>query len=277
MTTLPPHSIAGLVAGLVLCLPAFASAQFATPADRQCIEAINLGVRKVAGASAKQLRVCAGYSADGLLGPQSIADCATALVQGPVAKALLASGRKCGGVPPTFGPPSITAPPGLAVAAGAAILVELFGASPEAAFTDEAATRSCQGAILKEMQRCLDARLSGFNRCKKEGLKRGFVRTAEELETTCLGTGAEQPDPSGGGIAKRCVEHPTSTVAAKCTARGVALDQAFPGCGVANDAALGACFDERIRCRACLLLNAADGLARDCDVFDDGTADASCS
>jgi hypothetical protein len=151
MTTLPPRSIAGLVAGLVLCFPAFASAQFATPADRQCIEAINLGVRKVAGASAKQLRVCAGYSADGLLGPQSIADCATALVQGPVAKALLTSDR------------------------------------------------------------------------------------------------------------------------------GVALDQAFPGCGVANDAALGACLDERIRCRACLLLNAADGLARDCDVFDDGTADASCS
>ena len=33
-----------------------------------------------------------------------------------------------------------------------------------------------------------------------------------------------------------------------------------------------------IRCRVCALLNAADGLTRDCDLFDDGDdGNASCS
>jgi hypothetical protein len=257
-------------AGLILGVPAGARGQFATLADRACIDAVNLGVRKVALATAKQLRACAGYAADGLLGSQSVADCAAALVQTPVTKALLLADRKCGGTPPTFGPPSITAPPGLAVAAGGAIVGDLFGPDPAAAFVDLPVVRGCQGAVLKAMQRCLDARLGGFNRCKKEGLKRGFVRTAAELQDTCLGTGAQQPDPAGGTIAKRCVAQAASTIEAKCVARGVALDAAFPGCGVESGAALGACFDRSIRCRVCGLLNAADGLARDCDLFDDG-------
>jgi len=272
--------LTGLLLGLpaiLLCLPALAGAQFATPADRQCIEAVNLGARKVAAAGSKQIRACAGYSADGLLGPQSVADCAAALVQTPMTVALLKSEQKCGGVPPSFGPPSLTAPPGLAVAAGAAILEDLFGAPPEAALVDVANVRVCQSAMLKEMGRCLDARLSGFNRCKKEGLKRGFVRTNAELQDTCLGTGAQQPDPSGGSIAKRCLAHPGTVIASKCVARGVALASAFPGCNTPSAATLGTCFDERIRCRVCGLLNAVDGLARDCDVFDDGNGNASCS
>ncbi len=268
---------AGVLTGLLLCLPALAGAQFATPADQQCIVAVNLGARKVAAAGSKQIRACAGYSADGLLGPQSVADCAAALVQTPITSALLRSNQKCGGVPPSFGPPSLTAPPGLAVAADAAILGDLLGPDPEAALVDVPNVRLCQSAMLKEMASCLDARLSGFNRCKKEGLKRGFVRTNQELQDTCLGTGVQQPDPSGGTIAKRCVAHAATVIASKCVARGVALATAFPGCNAPSAATLGACFDERIRCRVCGLLNGVDGLARDCDVFDDGIGNASCS
>jgi len=55
-----------------------------------------------------------------------------------------------------FGPPSITAHPGLAVEAGAAILVDLFGTIPEAALAGDATIRSCQGGVLKAMQRCVD-------------------------------------------------------------------------------------------------------------------------
>ncbi len=269
---------AAVAAALVVGAPALARAQFATPADRACIEAINLGVRKVALATGKQLRACAGYAADGLLGPQTVAECAAALVQTPVTVALLKADQKCGGMPPTFGPPSIVAPPALTVDAGGAIVADLFGAPAEPAFVDVKPVRGCQSAVLKAMQRCLDARLSGFNRCKKEGLKRGFVRTAAELQDTCLGTGAQQPDPGGGTIAKRCLASVNAVVLAKCTAQGVALDQAFPGCGATDPSAFGACFDERIRCRVCALLNAVDGLARDCDLFDDGDdGNASCS
>ncbi len=266
-----------LAAALLVCLPARGDAQFATPADRACIDAVNLGVRKVALAHGKELRACARYAADGLLGPQTVAECAATLVQGPVSAALRKSDQKCGGMPPTFGPPSITMPPAVTLAAGAAIVDDLFGAPPEPAFVDLSAVRSCQAAVLKEMQRCVDGRVGQFNRCKKAGLKGGFVRDAAELQDTCLGTATQQPDPSGGTIAKRCVEHPGVVIQAKCEAAGVALASAFPGCNVASGPALAACFDERIRCRVCLLLNSADGLARDCDVFDDGAADASCS
>lgn len=270
--------ILAFAAVLALGVPAAARAQFATPADSACIQAVNAGVRKVALATTKQLRACAGYAADGLLGPQTVADCAAALVQKPVTQALVKTSQKCGGVPPSFGPPSITTPPGLTVAAGGALIGDLFGAPPESAFVATPNVRGCQSAVLKALQGCVDARVSGFNRCKKEGLKRGFVRTAAELETTCLGTGADQPDPSGGTIAKRCIAYVASVVASKCVAGAVALATAFPGCGVADPGALGACFDARVRCRVCGLLNAVDGLARDCDLFDDGDdGNASCT
>ncbi|MCC6766889.1 MAG: hypothetical protein IT293_19710 [Deltaproteobacteria bacterium] len=273
------QSLKLIVAGvLALGMPAPAGAQFATPADSACIQAVNAGVRKVALATSKQLRACAGYAADGLLGPQSVADCAAALAPKAVAQALLKADRECGGVPPTFGPPSITAPPALTVAACGAVVGDLFGPTPESAFVATANVRACQGAVLKAMRGCVDARLSGFNRCKKEGLKRGFVRTAAELRDACLGTGAEQPDPSGGTIAKRCAAYVASVVESKCVAGAVALDAAFPGCGTGDAGAFRVCFDGRIRCRVCALLNAADGLTRDCDLFDDGDdGNASCS
>ena len=51
---------------------------------------------------------------------------------------------------------------------------------------------------------------------------------------------------------------------------------AFPGCGTSDPADLAACLDERVECRVCLTLNEADELNRDCDLFDDGAANASC-
>ena len=269
---------AGVLLAIAVVVPGVAGAQFASPADRQCIEAVNRGVRKVALASTKQLRACAGYAVAGLLGPQTVAECAAALVTGPVTVALFKADQACGGAPPTFGPPSITAPPGLAVEAGAAIVTDLFGAPPEGALSAAASIEGCQQNVLKAVQRCVDARVNQFNRCKREGLKRGFVRSAAELQDVCLGTGAAQPDPSGGTIAKFCTTQPVPLLQSRCVDKGVALEVAFPGCSAADIAGAAACFDTRIRCRVCGLLNAVDGLARDCDLFDDGDADnESCS
>jgi hypothetical protein len=56
----------------------------------------------------------------------------------------------------------------------------------------------------------------------------------------------------------------------------VDLPSAFPGsCAAAG--ALDACAAALVRCRLCQALNTADGLATDCDAFDNGAADASCS
>jgi cysteine-rich repeat protein len=196
-------------------------------------------------------------------------------VQKLVAYALLKSDHACNGTPPTFGPSSVSAHVALAQAAGAGILSDLFGAAPELALSIDPTIAACQGTVLKAMEKCEDVRLNLFNKCKKEGLKRGFVTNEAELQATCLGTGTTQPDPTGGKIAKLCTDGPSASFASRCTGVNVAL--AFPGCAAATPAGVAACFDSRIRCRVCNLLNSVDGLARDCDVFDDGNdANQSC-
>ena len=57
---------------------------------------------------------------------------------------------------------------------------------------------------------------------------------------------------------------------------GADLLAAFPGCGTGDPGALGLCLDARVECRVCLLLNTADALCTDCDLFDDGVPNSSC-
>jgi len=40
---------------------------------------------------------------------------------------------------------------------------------------------------------------------------------------------------------------------------------------------LTTCVDRQIECRTCELFSGADGLTRDCDAFDDGSVNGSCS
>jgi hypothetical protein len=56
----------------------------------------------------------------------------------------------------------------------------------------------------------------------------------------------------------------------------VRLAEALPGCAQNDAEAAHACLDRAVECRACLAVNQADGLARDCDLFDDGQDNTSC-
>ena len=67
----------------------------------------------------------------------------------------------------------------------------------------------------------------------------------------------------------------------KCTEEGVSLTEAFGGGVCASAAASGAedlmiCLERRAECRACLGLNRAAALSRDCDALDDGELNGSC-
>ena len=53
----------------------------------------------------------------------------------------------------------------------------------------------CQTAVLKAAGKCEDLRLNSFNKCKKEGLKRGFVTDAVDLQTT-LSRERARPSPT---------------------------------------------------------------------------------
>ncbi len=118
--------------------------------------------------------------------------------------------------------------------------------------------------------RCADAILKAFNKCERTAVR--CSRVDSGAMERCLG------EDSRGKIAKAC--DPTtgkirSAIDKKCGAAGD-LSIAFPGCGAGDVTTLATCLDEIVECQACLALNKADALSRDCDDFDDGVVNSSC-
>src|SRR5262249_35089526 len=154
---------------------------------------------------------------------QTVAQCVAAApgVQKAVIGALISADNTCGGLPPVFGPPSINAHGARAVALTGELLTDLFGSSPESALAPNSTVMNCQTAVLKTAGKCEDVRLNAFNKCKKSGLKQGFIADKVDLQTTCLGTTSTQPDPSGGKIQSTCVVKPVGSIQSSCLSRGV--------------------------------------------------------
>ena len=264
---------------LLACLPSPVAAQIVSTADRVCISAINKGTRDTALAEAKATRGCVRDLRRGMLHGQTVAQCVaeSQKVRLSTYKALMVADQACAGAPPSFGPASTSAHPALVLERGVELLHDLFGSDPDGAISGDAAVGRCQEALLGASKKCKDTRIREFNKCKKAGLKRGFVTNGDQLRDICLGEGALQPDPTGGKITKACVDSARTQIESKCVGAGVVLADAFPGCEASSGAALAGCLDDRIRCRACNLLNVVDGLTRDCDAFDDGNdANGSC-
>jgi cysteine-rich repeat protein len=253
---------------LLLAGPAFAQSSD----DVLCIETINKGLAKTALAENKALAGCARDFSRGLLS-QTVVQCAAPENSDKVGKAVVKwtgkADQKCGGVPPPFGPPSVSAHPGLAIQASAAILSDIFGTPVDDALQSDDVVAKCQQTVIKLVQKCEHARLGEFNGCKRGGLRGGSINNETQLSNICLGTGQLQPD-SKGKINTQCILKAANKIESKCVSKGVGLGAAFPGCGASTGTALTVCVDGRIRCRTCELLNAADGLARDCDLMDDG-------
>jgi hypothetical protein len=132
----------------------------------------------------------------------------------------------------------------------------------------EAAGAKCQVAVAKAMRKCQDTKLKLFNKCKKAGLKEESITRADELEV-CMGL------ESKGKIAKACDTKLGDTISKKCPG-SVDLPLALPGCNTGDPGVLKSCIAVRADCALCQVLNEADGLARDCDLFDDILENESC-
>jgi len=272
--------IALLSLSTLVALSASAFAQ-ASSDDRKCIETINGETRKLVLSVHKEIGACVGDFGKGTMGTPTVAACvapaASVKVQTAVAKALNKVADRCVGGAPAFGPPDLVGHPGYTLAETTALLADFFGTPVENGLATESTARTCQKLVLKAAAKCHTARLREFNTCKKMGLRSGAIADAGDLRDYCLGTGTSQPDPIGT-IAKLCIDKPRALIAAQCQNKGVSIAQAFPGCGVTNTAGMTSCFDQRIACRTCGLLNAVDGLTRDCDLLDDGNdANSSCA
>ena len=98
-------------------------------------------------------------------------------------------------------------------------------------------------------------------------MKREAITSPAEFETQCM---TPTTLDVKGRIDKACTKGLPKTLTKKCSLLDV--DDLIPGCASGVSAAY---IDQKIECVVCLALNALDGLARDCDDFDDGVVNGS--
>jgi hypothetical protein len=245
-----------------------------TRGQQACINALNRDFAKLARAQDKAIVNCVKKKA---LRDESATACLALPNRGvdnAWGKTLKDEDRRCTEMPPDFGPLDANTVNEAAVAAELATLSEIFGSDLDAALvrqSDDKSTAKCQQAVVKAVHKCQSTQFKEFNRCKKTVLKKGGA-TSSEVLTKCL-----EVDPKGR-VAKKCdpVSGPLTAKVLPKACGTVDLSAAFPGCDTADPDELASCLDEAIACRVCLGLSEADGLDKDCDLFDDGTANASC-
>jgi cysteine-rich repeat protein len=285
-----------------------ASAQVQDTGRQKCASIADLNADLVAFAQAGEITRCFGDGARGLLGDPAAAEaCFNADAKGKVARkelvAITKELKSCSpGALPDFAVPVLggpyTAPASAkeydplldemyaeatsasATKAENTLIVDLFGNPVGDAMllsSDDAAGAKCQLEVTKAVQRCERAKRQTYNKCEKASLKSG-VASASVLETTCLTTAGDpatgQPDPKGQ-LAKKCAAKIAWVLEKKCSSQD--LGALFPGaCATAGVAGFPGCAVQRIDCRLCQQLNEFNGLARDCDLLDDGAANGSC-
>ncbi len=150
--------------------------------------------------------------------------------------------------------------------------LKLFGPSFADAIAAVAGSKdgaSCQAATQKSMAKLGATLFKEFLACTKAGLKDASIDSVVSLQA-CFDT----LDLDAKGKIGKAVSKLAGAVSGKCAS--VDTDAVLPGtCAGELDA--GACFAREARCRTCRLLNEIAGVERDCDTFDDGNSNDTCS
>lgn len=162
---------------------------------------------------------------------------------------------------------------GAAAEAGAgAITHDLFGATVDV--SSDRGTAKCQRKIIQGAGKLYTGRWKAFRRCKKDNFT--LITGDADLISMCLGP----PQADTRNYIANALGRLTDAVQSKCVSKGVTpVGAAFPGeCAAAADVDFAGCVDQRVACRFCRAINVADAIVPplDCDLFDDGTNNASC-
>ncbi|HXC52364.1 MAG TPA: M12 family metallo-peptidase [Candidatus Limnocylindrales bacterium] len=242
-----------------------------------CVTTINDRTIGVAKAQGKENLTClAGASA----GTDSDADsCLVADAKGKVARArektVAADERFC------LTPPEIGYAGALVAAAAAeserrSWLLDLLGDDVSAAALAKAADpvgAACQRAVAKAADRLMISYVTSFARCVKARIQDGAAFAAENLEA-CFDDVAADSLVMSSHIAMDATRLRQARIK---SCAGMDLSAAFPGqCAAFTDTGFDACVASGAACRMCRLFDAADALARDCDLFDNAASDSSC-
>ncbi len=256
--------------------------------QQKCLNGILKRGRKVTGTVLKEGRTCVKKAAKGKLGAVTGQDCLTGDLKGKIAKAeskvTSQAAKSCGtALDPEFPDFGFTEAATVSLAHNEETIDtfgDLFLDDLDTALAGGAATDPggrCASTLPNALRKVADGMQKEYGSCIKSGLKGASVIDTAGMET-CLD--AIKTD-SRGRVAK-AVGRVAGQLVAKCP--GGNLDAIFPGMveictrytlGTdAND--LGTCSGLRMSCRACRTMNAAHGLDRDCDLYDNGAVDGTC-
>jgi len=273
-------SLAGFVAAvsvLVVAAPLPAAAAPQSPGQVACIASLSKNAAKATKLHVKEASSCVKAVAAGKLGGcASAGDCVLADRKGKQAKTAAklrdAERAACSGAEPEFG-----RRPGNLVLASVrgetlGLVDDLLGADLDAALLTksvDAKGASCQGKVLGASSKMLLAMGAAYETCKMAGLASGSIEDAAGLGD-CLGS----IDADVKGKIGKAAAKVAKTVAGTCKSTDLAA--AFPGsCAAAPDFA--ECVETRTRCRACRRGPIGDDVDADCDLFDDGATNGSCT
>jgi len=256
-----------------------AAAQVQSTDKQKCIVGLNKSGRKVSKATGKEAGRCIKDASRGQLIEPTADECVTNLKPKEAAargKTTSTETKRCG-VTPDFGFAGATAVNDAAEDAQNALVFDLFGPDLDGVILTGSDGRKCQQKVQRAWGKVVDRKMKVFEKCKKIGLKTQAIASAVELESCadainylCAGS-ITQPPPWAScsepeKVAKAVGKLGVSTLK-YCS--GVGTGTAFPGvCAGSPD--FNACVDATVECRVCLMLNEMDGIAIDCDTFDDG-------
>ena len=154
-----------------------------------------------------------------------------------------------------------------------AITHDLFGATVNVA-SDRVAAK-CQNKVMKLTGRVYIARWKAFRKCKKDNFS--LITGDADLVTVCLGP----PQSDARNIISRRQARLADRVQSQCVGHGVTpVGAQFAGlCSAAADGVFADCVSARVACRFCQAANVADRIVPplDCDGFDDGVSNSSCT
>lgn len=250
-----------------------ASAQVSA-ADQACITAFNKGIRRVAKEQGKIIKKCLRNYAAGTLVALTPEGCLQVDPAGKLQKATDKAHQlvnlKCAGGLPGFGTSAVDPALVTTVLGQINLIHGVITSDLDTSLLTSAGGPTCQAQTAAALMKCSDTRLKDYLTCQKKGLRAGTIADAVSMSATCLGSGAAPQPDSNGHIAFTCGTKLSGKVSQHCA--GVDLFQAFPACNTSNLSLLATCLNSESACRLCEALTAVDGIARDCDLMDDGNA-----
>lgn len=264
------------------------------PPQQRCLNSLAKAGAAVARAQAKDAGACLRAFARGKvkrLGrdaqPRTAEACLTNDVNRNVARALMKTlvrdAKRCQSRPeqlPDFAYRGGGPVNGAARSQSAALVEDLFGPDLDAVLVSKdllPGSAACQTGVVEAVEKVLDTGMRLAVSSKRRALRgkgQPPIRSEVGLETAMLDDFALDPrrrlTRSRERLQRKLVKH--------CKDAETALATLFPGvCSTAaNTEELADCTDRAALCRVCQAQNSMDGIAIDCDLFDNGLPDQTC-